>query len=80
MDVYDNAKSHSKTPDEKKPKFKRKQHIEESERKVMELFKEVRSILGKFQVVPIISGDRRRAKEIGCSQREALRSSECHIE
>ena len=69
MDVYDNAKSHSKTPDEKKPKFKRKQHIEESERKVMELFKEVRSILGKVQVTS--SDHFRRSKE---SERDWLLS------
>ncbi|GMR33537.1 hypothetical protein PMAYCL1PPCAC_03732, partial [Pristionchus mayeri] len=39
MDVYDNAKSHSKVKNEKKPKFRRKQHSELSEKLVKELFK-----------------------------------------
>ncbi|GMT33851.1 hypothetical protein PFISCL1PPCAC_25148, partial [Pristionchus fissidentatus] len=39
MDVYDNAKSHSKVKNEKKPKFRRKQHREMSESLVRELFK-----------------------------------------
>ncbi|EYC23639.1 hypothetical protein Y032_0015g2757 [Ancylostoma ceylanicum] len=38
MDVYDNAKTHSKTDKPKKPKFRRKQHQVESAKRVQELF------------------------------------------
>lgn len=39
MDVYDNAKSHSKNSDEKKkPKISRKQHSDASQQMVRELF------------------------------------------
>ncbi|KAF8385132.1 deg-1 [Pristionchus pacificus] len=38
MDVYDNAKSHSKVKNEKKPKFMRKQYSAMSERLVKSLF------------------------------------------
>ncbi|ETN75234.1 hypothetical protein NECAME_00645 [Necator americanus] len=38
MDVYDNAKTHSKTDQPKKPRFRRKQYQMESAKRVLQLF------------------------------------------
>uniref|UniRef100_A0A1I7X698 Degenerin del-1 n=1 Tax=Heterorhabditis bacteriophora TaxID=37862 RepID=A0A1I7X698_HETBA len=75
MDVYDNAKSHSKIDKPKKPKFRRKQHSEISEQlvRVRSLFaKEIRQGQEELRKQTLGTLERRYRREIPTRRFEAI--------
>ncbi|RCN25785.1 hypothetical protein ANCCAN_28500 [Ancylostoma caninum] len=79
MDVYDNAKTHSKTDKPKKPKFRRKQHQVESAKRVQQLFaKEIAQGQEELRKQQLARGEIRRRVKRDTSFKPRFEAIEAH--